>query len=553
MISDYMEDLEIDNPFSHLKPWQKTPYEKQHGKNIYKNSQGKYYIYKIKDKVGTRYGTYDTFTDAVIARDKLIENGWAKPEQTVKDYYQNVHISSKMYYITYQGKYKGCTKTLEEALWYRDISKEHNWYYPLRPKDMDLKTGNPYIENGFDFPIPERLVMPVDKPKKLGCIYSNGEQSHMLTHGETYFGSYRTYEMAWYVREEMNECGWDKSKLDEIVDNYPIWYTWLMNLYKFVFPKYNGWCVSITPKHSQDDKLEHLYFRRVEDALWERDLLVKYDWNEELVCECANDEDNPYYDMELPPYPQRKIRNLADRKDRTELFNTLFTLIQDEPNLSQEDYAKLAGTTGVNIRNILVKEYESSWSEFKRICESGEHPNDVLEQKPKIYKPDLTIYHKNTNFVSYHKKLKTPYCIYHKNEDRVSVYFGAYPTRELANKISNDLQACGWDKSKLKEIQAKHGWTSVPGSKRWIYTKYRTSKKTGERYVQHYQVRKKEIGNFGVYKDKRVAELVRDCLVECNWDKSKLSMIKSFAYDVIDREGDYEGYQGYRLWGLSFL
>ena len=33
MITDYMEDLEVENPFSHLKPWQKTPYEKAHGRN----------------------------------------------------------------------------------------------------------------------------------------------------------------------------------------------------------------------------------------------------------------------------------------------------------------------------------------------------------------------------------------------------------------------------------------------------------------------------------------------------------------------------------------
>ena len=66
-------------------------------------------------------------------------------------------------------------------------------------------------------------------------------------------------------------------------------------------------------------------------------------------------------------------------------------------------------------------------------------------------------------------------------------------------------------------------------------------------------VRKKNIGYFGTYKDKRVASLVRDCMIECDWDKTKLEAAKSFAHQVIDREGDYEGYQGFRLWGLSFL
>lgn len=559
MITDYMEDLEITNPFSHLKPWQKTPYEKQHGRNIYKNNNGKYFIEKRKNNVRTHYGTYDTFQEALEARDELIRNGWVKDEivsleQKTKKYYRNVSKDRTHYHIAKGNKFYGCTQTVEEALYYRDICIEHNWQYDKRPYELDLKTGNPYLEDGLEYPLPERLIMPPKAPKRKGSITRNSAQSNRVHLGKSYFGSYPTFEMAYYVREKLNECNWDKTQLDRIVDEYPVWYTWLMNLYKFVFPKYNGWCVSITPKHSKDDKLEHLYFRRLEDALWERDLLVKYDWNEELVCECANDLENPYYDMELPPYPERKIRNLSDRKDRTELFDTLFTLIQDEPNLSQEDYAKLAGTTGMNIRNILVKEYDSSWSEFKRVCESGEHPNEVLTQKPKIYQPDTSIHYKNTNYVSYHKREKSPYLIYHRNKETgQSEYFGAYPSRELANKISNDLQKCGWDKSQLKRIQAKHGWQSVVNSKKWVYPHYYTSKRTGEKYVSHYMVRKKNIGYFGTYKDKRVADLVRDCCIMNEWDKDKFPMVKKFAYEVIDREGDYEGYQGYRLWGLSFL
>ena len=63
-----------------------------------------------------------------------------------------------------------------------------------------------------------------------------------------------------------------------------------------------------------------------------------------------------------------------------------------------------------------------------------------------------------------------------------------------------------------------------------IYNKrYYTSKVTGERYVQNYQVRKKDKGSFGTYKDNRVAELVRDLLVDCDWDKGKYPMIRRFA------------------------
>ena len=541
MISDYMEDLEITNPFAHLKPWQKTPYEKQHGRNIYKNAQGKYFIEKRINNVRTHYGTYDTFQEAMDARDELIRNGWVKDEnlileEKIKKYYVNIHKDGRHYNIAKGNKFYGCTSTLEEALHYRDICKEHNWEYPKKAYELDLKTDNPYFENGLDYPVPERLVMPPKVEEVKGHITVKSRQSNQVKFNSVYYGAYPTYEMAYYVREKLNECGFDKSQLERIVDEYPVWYTWLMNFWKFIIPDGDAWLVSLTPRNTGYDNLERIRFRNVEDALWERDLLVKYGFDEELVCECADDTLNPYYDMTIPPYPQRKIRNLADRKDRTELFNTLFTLIQDEPNLSQEEYAKLAETTSMNIRNILRNEYDTDWAEFKTLCESGEHPNDVLVQKPKIYNPDLTIHYENTNYVSYHKREKSPYLIYHRNKvTQQSEYFGAYPTRELANKISDDLQKVDWDKSKLKEIQAKHGWQSIVNSKRWVYPKYYTSRKTGETYVTDYMVRKKNIGYFGTYKDKRVADIVRDLMVSCDWNKDKLEAAKSFAYYVIDQ------------------
>ena len=541
MISDYMEDLEIENPFSHLKPWQKTPYEKAHGRNIYKTNHGKYYIEKVKNKKRTVYGKYDTFQEALEARDELIRNGWVQSdttrmEQEQKEYYRNVYLHTRHYTVHRGERFFGSTDTLEKALYYRDICKEHNWDYDKKPAELDLVTNNPYLENGFDYPVPERLMVPEKKPKDKGFITRNSKQSNQVRLGHTYFGAYPTYEMAWYVLQELRKCDFDESKLEEIVANYPIWYTELMNLYRFVQPYQNGWAVMITPKHSKEDRLEHLFCYRLEDALWERDLLVKYGYDEELLVECADDSKNPYYDMILPPYPERKVRNLSERKDRTSLFDALFNIIQEEPELSQEEYCNSVGITSANLRNILRNEYDSDWAEFKTLCESGENPNEVLVQKPKIYMPDLEIKYENTNYVSYHKREKSPYLIYHRNKETgQSEYFGAYPSRELADKISNDLQACNWDKSQLKTIQAKYGWKSVVNSKRWVYPHYYTSKKTGEKYVSHYMVRKKDIGYFGTYKDKRVAEIVRDLMIECDWDKNQLNDAKSFATYCIDQ------------------
>jgi hypothetical protein len=67
------------------------------------------------------------------------------------------------------------------------------------------------------------------------------------------------------------------------------------------------------------------------------------------------------------------------------------------------------------------------------------------------------------------------------------------------------------------------------GKNIYITKRYYTSKVTGERYVQNYQVRKKDKGSFGTYKDNRVAELVRDLLVDCDWSRDKYPMIREFA------------------------
>lgn len=539
MITDYMENLKVENPFTHLKPWQKTPYEKQNGKYIYKNGHGSYLVQKrVQGKTKT-FGTFQNFPEAVKFREELIKNDWEplNPEEDEKkEYFKNVYINSRHYHVSKNGQFYGSLQTLEEALYYRDICRDHDWDYNVKPQDLDLITDNPYLTDGLCYSVPERLVMSPKVEKAKGRIVSHGEQSHRVFKADDYYGSYRTFEMAYYVKQELNKCNWDKSQLDKIVEDYPLWYTKLMNLYKFVNRRYNGYVVSISPKHSSSGKLENIYFNRLEDALWERDLLLKYDWNEELLIECADDTKNPYYDMELPPYPQRKVRNLSERKDRTMLFNKMYELIQCEEDLSQGELCERCGLTSANLRMILLNEYDTNWTEFKRICESGENPNDVMVQKPLVYKPDLDIHYKNTNYVSYHKKEASPYLIYHKDkETRASVYFGTYPTRELANKISNDLQKVNWDKSKLKEIQAKHGWQSPVNSKRYVVEKKYTSKKTGETYTMHYGVRKKNIGSFGTYKDKRVAELVRDLLILYDWDKAELCWIQDLATYTIEQ------------------
>jgi len=517
-----------------VKGSQKTWYEKYHGKYIHKTPHGTYTIVKSINGEMKAFGTYKNFSEACRIRDCLIDRNW-KPlpktdEQLQKEYYKNIGKSGERYKVRWIDGYAGTVDTIEEALYYRDIVAEHRGQCG-RPDEFDLITDNPYME-GLKYPIPERLIItPKETIYGKGHIIEKGPQSYHVHHGskknglKSYVCACRTYEQAYYVKQEMNKVNWNMEELPRILDEYPVWYTWLMKFWQYVAPRDGGgWNVILTPRCNPNGHLEKYYFSKVEDALWERDLLIKYDFDENELTEAADDNQNPYYDMEIPPYPQRKVRRIVDREPKPELLTQMKELFLQ--GHTQEQIAEIVGHTGVTIRNILKREYNTNWTEFAKICRNGEDPNEVLEFQPLIYKPNLDYIPPNNNYVQLNVsgKRKSHFTVVHKGE-----YFGAYRTRELANKISNDLQKVGWDKSQLKRIQAKHGHKSIVNSKRWIYeTKY-TSRKTGKTRVLSYHIRKKDkqkrIHNYGSYKDYDVACRIRDLLMENDWSKRELGNI----------------------------
>ena len=190
----------------------------------------------------------------------------------------------------------------------------------------------------------------------------------------------------------------------------------------------------------------------------------------------------------------------------------------------QEEIAEIVGHTSVTIRNILRNEYNCSWTKLVKVVKAGKDPNQVLEFQQLIYNPNLDYIPPNNNYVQLNGRKKSPYTIKYKEG-----YYGSYPTRELANKISNDLQKIGWDKSRLAEIQLKHGHKTVHNSKRWVYPNTYTSRRTGKTRTLSYSIRKKDkkkvIHNFGSYKRKDVAERIRDLLILNDWDKRELGNI----------------------------
>ena len=492
-------------------------------KHIYKVGNSYSIVKSVKGK-RIHFKTCRTLNEAIRYRDEVKRNGWKKlpmtddelREKEAKDYYRHVQVASGRYYHVRNSRdeYLGMSKSIEEALWFRDRFINMPKDKIPRAKDIDLQTGNPYIENGLKYPLPERLIVPEhESTYGMGSIVKKGETSFHIYQGKKdkdhsyYVCACPTYEMAHYVRQEMNKVGWDRNRLQEILDNYPKYYTKLLFMYQYIHQKLDkngeptGKWVIVPPVGENNGKLEHIIYSNLEDAMYDRDFLKEHDWDYDLLVEIIDDEKNPYYDMEIPPCPTRRIKRVKERDYHEKELREVAELIRQ--GYSQGQICEMLGISEVTLRHWLKTCWNSSYQEFDMLIGYGENPFEVLEKAELIYQPDMSRALPNNwnNWVSYLQKA-----------DRWQVRkgketYGTYPSEKLAHKISNDLQKVNWDKSKLRSIQAKHGHVSLPFSKRWIY-------RQGNKWAVRRKDKDKRMISYGAWHDRRIAVIVRDMLLE---------------------------------------
>ena len=438
-------------------------------------------------------------------------------------YYSRVYLTKFHKYEVYnkEHKYLAYLQTLPEALHYRDLYSHLDSKTAPRPKDVDLKKDNPYLK-GLKYHVPERLQgKKKTRTYGKGSIYKAGKEAYKIKHGDTYYCSCRTYEQAYYVCQELKKHNWDKSKLQKILDDYPKYYTELLYFYQYI--SYNKekdyWYITIPKQYSQDGNVIRITYHILADALYERDFLREHQWDYELLVEAIDDTQNPYYDMELPPYPERRIRNVQTPTRGDRKLQRLIELLQEDIDIHQNEAAKQLGVSPGTIR-VWLKKYDTDWLDIKTIIMKNENPLDILKST-KVYTPDLEPSKpkdfQNYIYVAHDRRSK-----YRIARDHVT--YGSYPTRELALKIVKELEANNWDKNKLSEIQTKYGCKTTP--KNNIY-----------KVKNKWAVRKKIAGktiNYGVYETIQLASIVRNLLVHNGWDKEKLPMIKESA-DYIHR------------------
>jgi transposase len=507
-------------------------------KHIYPIANGKYSIDKSIKGKHVHFKVCDTLDEAIKYRDRLIDNDW-KPlpptpeeleKEAIKKYYMYIQKRKGRYYTVQSraDKYMGTAKSIEEALWFRDLYANTPYEDIPKMNSVDLRTGNPYIEHGLKYPLPERLKLE-EKTSSYGTgsIVKKGETAFHIHHGKkgdgysSYVCACPTIEMAEYVKAEMNKVDWDRTQLQRILDDYPRYYTKLLFFYQYIQKDvYKGketgkWRLGI-PKTHNDGKLEHILYRNLEDALFERDFLKEHDWDYNLLVETINDADNPYYDIDLPTYPTRKIRNITERNYHEKELLEIADMVRQ--GYSQLEIIEMTGFSRVTIQHWLNKFWNSDWKEFVTLINNGENPLEVLEKQELIFQPDLSRNLPNNwnNWVSYLQKA-----------DRWQVRkgtetFGVYPTEKLAHKISNELQKVNWDRSKLKAIQAKYGHVSMPFSKRWVY-------KENKKWAVRRKDKNKKMITYGRWYDKRIAIIVRDMLLKYGFNLDNRDWIVEIA------------------------
>ena len=508
----------------------------------------RYTITKWIDGRNTYFKSFGTLTEAVDYRDRLIANDW-KPldlteeeilEDNVQKYYRGIYLSDNhRQYIVNNKKsdYLGLCNSIEEALQLRDLYYDKDISEAIRPAVLDLKQDNPYLIDGLKYPLPERLTPTKKSDYGKGRIRKKGKASYHIYHGgkktDRYYCACRTYEQAYYTLKRLQECDFDKSQVPRIQEEYPKWYTWLMEFYKYIhldyqFKKSTGrvqYKINIPKAYLKDDvSIDNIPgYSHVEDALYERDWLVANDWDYEALVYSIDDKNNPYWDMEIPPYPERKIRNLSNRDYHEKELTEIFHLIYDEGITNQEQVVEhISIKNSMTLRNWLKKFWNSDWEEFKQISLTGENPINVLTKQEIIYQPDLSR-PMPSNFKGWVQKSsskKSPFKV-----RKGGVEYGQYPTEKMARAVVKKLIACNWDKSKLPAIKKSVGYKPVP-KRGNVYP-------AGKGWCIRRKNETRKMINYGFYKDKRLAELTRDFLKLNNWDKDLYPSLRAEAEYIL--------------------
>ena len=267
------------------------------------------------------FGCYKTLDEALKIRDKLVENNWKTDwkartyiKQKNKEKYIHLDRRKNTYYITRKGKYYGCYKTIDEAKKKKKELENNNWKTNWKPKKRNTNKRTKNEKNIHYNQKTKRYIVSKTKNNKedIYGIYTT------LTEAKKERDFFKANKWDWELICE-NTCegktntGYkyiqlinNSYRIMKVIDNKSKYFGTYKTLQEAIYYRdkqirYN-WKLPYPKIYKKDKKMEHIVknktgysivkdnkyynsFRKLEHAIAERDLLVKYNWDYEELCE----------------------------------------------------------------------------------------------------------------------------------------------------------------------------------------------------------------------------------------------------------------------------
>ncbi len=296
-----------------------------------------------------------------------------------------VHYGIRIYYGTFN--------SLDDALEKREILRKNRW-------QKNSTTGYPTYEH---FP---KYQIKTEDNKEYIIVNCNT--------GKTY-GSYKNYKYATIIKQILP---FFKDKVDiEKIEKFAIKEFYKYISYKKIKNKY------MIIYHGTTMGL----FSNLASALEERDIIMRYEGDEELMCQNTPIYYN-YNKEELPPYPYT-IEEIIYRSNKSNRYIVRKQIRNQRITIGQYATYNMA---------VLVRDYldRNKWNLDKI--------NHIKRVTIKIQKRDKFILHKGKMYYIIH------------NEQGKSVIYANYTNPNLARYVRDKLTEHNWNMEKIGEYEEEY-------------------------------------------------------------------------------------------------
>lgn len=190
----------IDNCWSLAPKSAKIKYSK------YIVKQGNKYIVRkrFSNKTYNHYGSFSNLYEAILARDKLVDDNWGMPKEKLLENLDIIELKGEDNHIGKVGRsFVVFNFSKNKCVFY-------GFYSSLRSA---IRTRNTLIYHGWDVTKLENIVYSAEETKYLTKVGDSFRISKLIDGEIKHFGHYSTLDEAIEIRDKLISNGWDGEAL----------------------------------------------------------------------------------------------------------------------------------------------------------------------------------------------------------------------------------------------------------------------------------------------------------------------------------------------------